>query len=69
MARHEDICEVPGCTNDVTNKKRQLCGACAGSMYYWNRRKKDTRGAVLKRRKQLEFWNGRLDWLFQPGRK
>jgi hypothetical protein len=66
MARHEDVCDVPGCTNDVSNMKRGMCGACASSWYYWNRRKKETRGAVLARKRKLEFWQGRLDWLYAP---
>ncbi len=68
MARHQDICEVPGCTNEITNMKRGMCGACVGADYYWSRKKKGGRAAIAKRQKQLEFWNQRLDWLFQPGR-
>ncbi len=66
MARKSDICDCPSCTNEVSNKKRGLCSACASSMYYWNTKKKNKRGAVLARKRQLEFWNGRLDWLYAP---
>lgn len=66
MARKQDICEVPGCTNDINNRKRSLCGACASSLYYWNRRQDEEQGSLLARRDKLQFWNNRLDWLFQP---
>lgn len=65
MARQEDICSVPGCTKDVFNHKRGLCRACASSLYYWNRRKKEKRGAVQHRVNKLQFWAGRMDWMFQ----
>jgi hypothetical protein len=61
------ICEVPGCRHEVANKKRGLCARCASSLYYWNRRKKESRTAVNHRRNQLEFWNSRFDWFFAPG--
>ena len=61
------ICEVPGCREDVTNRKRGLCSKCASSLYYWNRRKKESKTAVKHRRDQLNFWNERFDWFFAPG--
>ena len=66
MARKEDVCSVPGCTNEVGNRKRGLCSACASSLYYWNRKRRESRGAILKRQQKLSFWSGRLDWMFQP---
>ncbi len=65
MARRSDICEVPGCTNEIHNIKRQLCSACASSVYYWNRRESEEQGALISRREKLDFWNRRFDWLFE----
>ncbi len=66
MARREDICEVPGCTNDVHIISRQLCSACASARYYWNRREDEEQGSLLGRREKLNFYSSRLDWLFEP---
>lgn len=65
MARQEDICEVPGCTNDVKNKKWQRCGACMSAVYYWEKRERLEQGSLIARQAKLKFWNSRLDWLFE----
>lgn len=66
--KNVQICAVPGCDEEVTNKKWQLCSKCASSMYYWNKREREQPGARALRRTKLQFWDQRLDWLYAPGR-
>lgn len=50
-------CSVPGCLDEVSNKKRSLCSKCAASNYYWDRK---PRAQIAERKKKLSFWQKRM---------
>ena len=66
MAKKNSMCDVPGCGRGVDNYLRRLCSRCDGNRHYWRRMKRERgRNAVALRVRKLQFWNDRLNWLFE----
>jgi hypothetical protein len=64
-SRVENMCSVPGCHRELTNKKRGLCVPCASSFYYFSKKKQNNKHAISERQQTLRSWVGRMDWLFE----
>lgn len=65
-----ELCSIPGCDREVTNKTRQLCSRCVSSQYYWNKRLSENRDAAKERIERLNFLTGRMQhWFYAKKRK